>query len=72
MMSASEVVKSDSKIIIVPADGDDELLALSGPVDGGQWPSDTDAKEDVDGVGASDVTVHQFCDQEMEWIYFDL
>ncbi len=40
----------------IPADGDDELLALSGPVDGGQWPSDTDAKEDVDGVGASDVT----------------
>ena len=39
-----------------PADGHDKLFTLCGPVDSGKGPCDTDAEEDVDGVGASDVT----------------
>ena len=40
---------------VSPARLDQELFSLGGPVDGGHGPCDTDAQEDVDGVGASDV-----------------
>jgi len=45
-----------SRTLNSPANRHDKLFTLSGPVDSGKGPSDTDAKEDVDGVGASDVT----------------
>ena len=38
-----------------PADRHHELFTLSGPVDSGHGPGDTDAKEDVDGVRTGDV-----------------
>jgi len=38
------------------ADGHEELGALNTVVDGGHGPGDTNTEEDVDGVGAGDVT----------------
>ena len=39
-----------------PSDGDIEGQSLRLPVDGGDGPCDTDTKEDIDSIGASDVT----------------
>jgi len=36
--------------------GNHELLSLSLPVDGSHGPGDTNTQEDIDSVGASDVT----------------
>ena len=41
---------------IIPSDGDIEGQSLRLPVDGGDGPCDTDTKEDIDSIGASDVT----------------
>ena len=38
------------------SDWDDECLAVIGPVDGGDGPSDADTQEDVDGVTSRHVT----------------
>ena len=47
---------SHNQKTILPSDGDIECGALGLPVDSGDGPCDTDTKEDIDSVGASDVT----------------
>ena len=41
---------------LIPSDGDIEGQSLGLPVDGGDGPCDTNTKEDIDSVGASNVT----------------
>ena len=55
-MIRTELSKSLSNSIYIPSDGDIKGQSLGLPIDGSDGPCDTNTKEHIDSVRASDVT----------------